>query len=177
MEQTKLSGWTRAAYILIGILYAITGLYLFLYPSINVYSLGWVLGISLIVYGIFKVFAYFTYGSYKQIFRYELIVGILMIIFGIILVMNIGSGMNFLGILTGIALLVDAALRVYFSFEAKKEGISGWWTILVMAVITGICACLFLFNPSMSGVYLTMLIGAIFLSSGLSNLFFGIFAL
>lgn len=177
MENTKVSGWTRVAYIALGILYCVTGLYLFMYPAINTYTLGMVLGISLIVYGIIKIVSYFFINKYKSIFRFELVLGILMTIFGFIMINNIGSGMNFLGIMTGIALVVDAFIRGYFSFEVKGLGISGWWAILIMAILTGICGCFFLFNPSASGVLLTALVGATFLSIGFSNLFLGIFAL
>lgn len=176
MEQGRLTGWSRVALIALGILYAVTGLYLFMYPGINEYTLGLVMGIYLIVYGIVKVISYFGSGMYKPFFKYEIVIGVLMVIFGIILCTNVYGSMNFLGILTGIALLVDSVVRIYFSIEFKKAGVSGWWAILLMAIITAVCACFFLFYPSQSGLMLTVLVGAMFLSIGFENLFLGIFA-
>lgn len=176
MDTTKLSGWTRVGYIVLGILYAVTGMYLFMYPAINTYTLGLVISISLIVYGIFKIVSYFTYGEMRSFFRYNLIVGIVMTIFGLIMWMNIGAGMQFLGIMMGIMLLVDAALTIYFSLIVR-EVTKYWWLILISSILVGICGCYFLFNPADSGVLLTSFVGAYFLVQGIQQIFVGIFAL
>lgn len=172
-----LSTGSKIFYIVIGIISCIAGLWMFMYPVSTESTLGLVMGCMMIGYGIASIFSYFGTGDFKAFFRFNLIFGILLIVFGIILLTNIHATMNFLGVLVGIFLLVDAVLRLWLSFSVKSAGIGGWWLMLLFAILMGIVACFFLFNPSMSGVLLTTLVGALFLSQGAMDISVGIFAM
>lgn len=174
--QTNLTAGTKFGYILMGIISCIAGIWLFMYPALNTGTLGLVLGCMLIGYGIVAVISYFSAGAFKNVFRFSLIWGILLIVLGCIMLWNIQGTMNFLGLLLGVVLLVDAGLRIWFAIEARGLGITPWWVVVITAVLQIIVACMFLFNPGQSGELLTMYIGATFLAQGLIDLSVGIFA-
>ena len=149
---------------------------MFLYPGLNTPTLGMVLGAMFVGYGIVEIISYFSSGAFRSIFRYSLIMGIVLIVLGIVMFTNLVGTMNFLGILLGVVLLIGAGLRIWFSFEAKAIGVSSWWAILILGILQLVVACMFLFNPSQSGELLTVYVGALFLSQGLMDLSIGIFA-
>ena len=176
MNTGNLTAGTKIGYILMGIISAIAGIWLFMYPGLTTGTLGMTLGILFIGYGIVAIISYFGEGPYRKIFKFNLILGILLIIFGICMLMNIQGMMDFLGILTGILLLVDACFRIYVSMIAKGLGVTPWWLVLIMAVLQIVLALMFLFNPSASGEMFTMLVGATFLSQGIMDISIGFFA-
>jgi uncharacterized membrane protein HdeD (DUF308 family) len=177
MESVKLSTGTKVGYILLGIISCIAGIWLFMYPSLTQNTLALVLGWMLVAYGIVTIISYFAQDLYRTVFRWNLLYGILLVVLGFVLLMNMTAAMNFLGIVVGIALLVDCALRIWLSIEMKRLGISAWWLILILAVLTGIVGFMFVLNPGNSGTLLTMYIGAAFLTQGFLDLSVGIFSI
>lgn len=172
-----LSTGTKIAYIVIGIISCIAGIWLFMYPGVEEQVLGMVMGWLMIFYGIMSICSYFAADALKPIFRFNIWIGILLIVFGIILLTNIHGTMNFLGILVGIFLLCDAALSCWLAFELKKTGGASWGWILFCAILNAIVAFFFLLNPGSSGYLLTILIGAMFLSQGIVDISVGMFAM
>ena len=59
---TNLTGGTRIAYILMGIISCIAGVWMFMYPGLNTPTLGWVLGCMFVAYGIVEIISYFSSG-------------------------------------------------------------------------------------------------------------------
>ncbi len=173
---SNLTAGTRIGYILMGIISCVAGVWMFLYHGLNTPTLGMVLCAMFVGYGIVEIISYFSSGAFRSIFRYSLIMGIVLIVLGIVMFTNLVGTMNFLGILLGVVLLIGAGLRIWFSFEAKAIGVSSWWAILIMGILQLVVACMFLFNPSQSGELLTVYVGALFLSQGLMDLSIGIFA-
>lgn len=176
MNTTNMSAGSKILLILLGIVSCIAGIWLFMYPGLNEGTLGMTLGIMFIAYGVVSIVTYMGEGPYKSLFKGYLILGIIMIVFGCIMLWNIHWTMNFLGILMGIILLVGACFRIWFSTIAKGVGATAWWLILIVAILQVILALMFLFNPGASGVLLTMLVGAMFLSQGAMDISIGIFA-
>lgn len=174
---TGLGTGTKILYIVLGIISCIAGVWLFMYPGLTEGTLGLVMGCMMIGYGVAAILSYFAEGDFKQFFRFNLILGIVLIVVGIVLLMNIHGMMNFLGMLVGAFLVIDAALRIWLSFSVKSAGISSWWLMLVLGILMAIVGCYFLFNPGMSGYLLTVLIGAMFISQGAMDISVGLFAM
>lgn len=117
-----LSTGTKIAYIVIGIISCIAGIWLFMYPGVEEQVLGMVMGWLMIFYGIMAICSYFAADALKPILKFNIWIGILLIVFGIVLLSNIHATMNFLGILVGIFLIFDAALSFWLAFELKNTG-------------------------------------------------------
>lgn len=172
-----LSTGTKIAYIVIGIISCIAGIWLFMYPGVEEQVLGMVMGWLMIFYGIMAICSYFAADALKPVLKFNIWIGILLIVFGIVLLSNIHATMNFLGILVGIFLIFDAALSFWLAFELKNTGMKGWGWILFFAICTAVLALFFFFNPGESGYLLTILIGAMFISEGAVDVSIGLFAM
>lgn len=168
------SGWARVLYILLAILYIIAGIYFFTNPVLGEYVLGNFIAAMMLVYGIMMVIAYFTATSFKSI--WTLILGILMIVLGIVIFSNVFNSMNVLGVIIGIGFVCAGAFRIYQSFQFKDFGLSTWWLMLILGILTLIVGGILIFNPSTSGGYFAILVGSSFLVNGISDLITGLFA-
>lgn len=168
-------GWVKALYILLAILYIITGIIFYVNPITSEYILGTFIGSLMLVYGVFIVITYFTSVSFKSV--WALILGILMIVLGFLIWTDVFKTMNIVGVMVGIGFMLAGAFRCYQSFQFKDLGLSTWWLMLVLGILTLIVGCILVFNPSVSGGYFTILVGSSFLVNGISDLITGIFAL
>ncbi len=167
-------GWARVLYVLLAVLYIITGIYFFTSPVLAEYVLGNFIGAMMLVYGIMMIIAYFTATSFKSI--WTLVLGILMVVLGIVIFSNVFDTMNVLGVIVGVGFIAVGAFRTYMSFQLKDAGLSTWWLILVLGILTLIVGCILVFNPSASGGYFTILVGSSFLVNGISDLCTALFA-
>ena len=73
-------------------------------------------------------------------------------------------------IIFGIYVLADALLKVQIAIDAKAFGISKWWLILAVAILTGVAGFLLVLRPSESAQILMVLLGLSLISEGLLNL-------
>ncbi|MEY8381156.1 HdeD family acid-resistance protein [Ileibacterium valens] len=161
-------GWAKVLYILLAILYIITGIYFFTSPVLAEYVLGNFIGAMMLVYGVIMIIAYFMSSTFKSI--WTLILGILMVVLGIVIFANVFDTMNVLGVIMGIGFICAGAFRIYQGFQVKDMGLSQWWMLLILGILTLIVGCILTFNPSVSGGYFTIWVGSSFLVNGISDL-------
>ncbi|WP_448782707.1 DUF308 domain-containing protein [Blautia sp.] len=125
-------------YILISIVFYITGLLCILNPEI-IRSYSRILaGIILIAYGIIKIIGYFSKDLYCLAFQYDFACGLFLIVLGII-TLCIGSRFRELSLLTalGILILIDSLLSIQTALDSKRFGLSSWKYILILSILAG----------------------------------------
>ena len=125
-------------YILISIIFYITGLLCILNPEI-IRSYSRILaGIILIAYGIIKIIGYFSKDLYCLAFQYDFACGLFLIVLGII-TLCIGSRFRELLLLTalGILILIDSLLSIQTALDSKRFGLSSWKYILILSILAG----------------------------------------
>ena len=151
------------AFCLIGILFMTK-------PQASAILIGRALGIAMIVFGIIKLIGYFSKDLFRLAFQYDLEIGILLLLLGVIAVTETIDVMNFIFIAVGVAILVDALFKARIAFDSKAFGISTWWTILTLAIATGLIGLALMFRPWESASLLTVLLGVALFAEGVLNL-------
>lgn len=134
LKQIKIA---RAGYILISVLFYISGIGCLIVPDISPKAAAIAAGIILIAYGIIKVTGYLSYDLYCLAFQYDLACGLFLIVLGIV-VLAIGS--KFSGHLLsglGFLILMDSLLCIQTSMDAKKFGLATWFVILALSILSG----------------------------------------
>lgn len=66
--------------------------------------------------------------------------------------------------------LADALFKIQMSIDAKKFGLSLWWRILLMAILTGVLGVLLLIRPFEAAEVMMILVGVSVLFEGILNL-------
>ncbi len=134
MKQIKIA---RAGYILISVLFYISGIGCLIVPDISPKAAAMAAGIILIVYGIIKITGYLSHDLYCLAFQYDFACGLFLIVLGIV-VLAIGSKFNG-SLLSGLGFLIlmDSLLGIQTSMDAKKFGLAKWFVILASSILSG----------------------------------------
>lgn len=94
-----------------------------------------------------------------------LAVGILMVIFGFMIVVFPVAGTLTIDFLIGILVLIAGLSQIVLAFKAKKW--TGFLVTLILGIIYGIAGLFLLFNPLAGVVTLTLVLGIFLLIDGL----------
>ena len=150
----------KIGYIAVSALLCALGILLICRPSLSANLIGTVCGILMLIFGVVKFVGYFSKDLYRLAFQYDLVSGILLMVFGIIILLRPSSLMNFVTIVLGLYILADGS---------KKFGLSRWWAILVPALICVVFGAMLIFFPAGTRA-VTVIMGIDLLAEGLLNI-------
>ena len=111
------------------------GAVLLIAPGIALDVVCIIFGIYMIIYGAVKIMGYFAKDAYQLAFQFDLALGIVIAIVGIVFVCRTARVVQLLSTCIGIVMLVDATFKIQTSIDSKRFGISRWWLMLILAVI------------------------------------------
>lgn len=137
MAGLKQIKFARTGYILMSILFYLSGIICVVMPDINGRPAAIAGGVILIAYGIIKIIGYLSKDLYCLAFQYDFACGLFLIVIGIVVLM---IGQNFKGHLLsglGILVLLDSLFCIQTSMDAKRFGLSSWPVILASSVLSG----------------------------------------
>lgn len=125
-------------YILISIVFYISGFLCIIHPDLMQLHSRTLAGVILITYGIVKMIGYFSKDLYCLAFQYDFACGVFLIVLGIV-VLCIGNSFRDSSLLAalGILILLDSLLCIQTSLDSKKFGLSSWNYILILSMVTG----------------------------------------
>ena len=160
----------KIGYIVLSVVFCIVGVLLVAWSDIGTQVLSLALGIAMIVFGGIKIVGYFSKDLFRLAFQFDLELGIISAVLGIIVLLNPFGTITFIFIAMGIAILADALFKIRIAIDAKRFGVGAWWMILSLAFLTAIAGVLLVFRPWESANILTVLLGISLLSEGILNL-------
>lgn len=134
MKQIKIA---RTGYILISILFYISGIICMITPDLNPKAAAFAGGMVLIAYGIIKMTGYLSKDLYCLAFQYDFACGLFLIVlgFGVLVFGSKFHGYLLSGL--GLLILLDSLLCIQTSIDAKKFGLSSWPVILALSILAG----------------------------------------
>lgn len=138
-------------YILISIVFYVTGFLCILSPEVIQSSYRILAGIILISYGIIKITGYFSKDLYCLAFQFDFASGILLIVLGII-ILCIGSRFEGSSLLTalGVLVLIDSLLCIQTALDSKRFGLSSWKYILILSITAGTFAVIVILRSTIT---------------------------
>lgn len=134
MKQIK---FARTGYILISILFYLSGVLCLMIPDMSGKTIAMAGGIILIAYGIIKITGYLSKDLYCLAFQYDLACGIFLLVLGIVV---LAVNQKFKGYLlpgVGVLILLDSLLCIQTSMDAKRFGLSSWPVMLALSILSG----------------------------------------
>ena len=167
MRQLKL---VKNAYSFLAISLVILGLVLLFCPKTTVGLICKSFGIILLIYGIIKIFSYFTKDLFQLAFQFDLGLGIVSMVVGSIMLFRTEHLVEVVSTFVGILILIDAALKIQTAVEAKRFGIQKWWIILSIALVVTIAGIVLIVMPWKATEFVTRLIGLNLCLDGFLNL-------
>lgn len=165
--------WLQRAkrlYLVLSILLIALGLFLICRPAATLLTICYLLGILCLLFGGFKLIGYFSKGSYRTAFRFDLPLGILSLILGILLCWHPGNVVALLQFFIGSFILVDGVLKFQTALDARRCGLSRWWGILTAALLSAAAGLLLILNPFGGAKAMVVLLGVTLVVDGFQNL-------
>lgn len=126
-----------------------------------------ILGVSIILHGLFYFIRYIYDGLGTKVFSFELIVGVMAVILGVFTIFSPFEAIKSIGIFFCIWLCVRAVNIIYYGilFMKNKQDFSP--LTLFIAVLMIVMGILVAFNPFKAFMLVTRLIGVFMICSGL----------
>lgn len=160
----------KIGYVIMSVVFCVVGILFMVWSDVSTVALGYALGGAMIVFGIIKMVGYFSKDLFRLAFQYDLELGIVLTVLGIIVLAKPFDVMNFIFIAMGIAILTDSLFKARIAYDAKRFGITVWWMILTLAIVSGVIGVMLIIRPWESARMLTVLLGISLLSDGVLNL-------
>ena len=157
-------------YSILTICLILVGAVLLIAPGIALYVVCIIFWIYMIIYGAVKIMGYFAKDAYQLAFQFDLALGIVIAIVGIVFVCRTARVVQLLSTCIGIVMLVDATFKIQTSIDSKRFGISRWWLMLILAVIVAAIGILLILMPGETTRLMVRLIGLNLCMDGILNL-------
>ncbi len=170
MRSTKAIRIAKVSYIILSSLFIALGIGLIALRDLSVSLIGITAGVMLIAFGIVKLIGYFSKDLYRLAFQFDLSLGLMLAVLGIIILRNPNQAIAFLCLMLGIATMADGMFKLQSALEARKFGLKSWPLILVLAVGAGVVGILLALHPMQSARLLTVLLGIGMILEGVLNL-------
>ena len=170
MRSTKAIRIAKVSYIILSSLFIALGIGLIALRDLSVSLIGVTAGVMLIAFGIVKLIGYFSKDLYRLAFQFDLSLGLMLAVLGIIILRNPNQAIAFLCLMLGIATMADGMFKLQSALEARKFGLKSWPLILVLAVGAGVVGILLALHPMQSARLLTVLLGIGMILEGVLNL-------
>lgn len=128
----KSVGWMA---ILESLIIGVLGIVLLWHPTGILKAIFYVVGIFLMIKGVYKILNYFaTHGQY-DFYNNDLLYGIIALVFGILAVVLWEELGGVIGLVVGAWMIYGALVRINTAIKMRTAGIKEWFYVLVLALV------------------------------------------
>lgn len=159
--------------VLMSLAYVVAGVLLILYPDVSATAISYIIGCTLIAYGVICIIAYFMMDVRDTLYNNEFVVGMMTIVFGAAVIIKKELIMDLIPFILGLIIVTSGLIKLHRAIVASriKYNASMAYAILgVISVILGIVVMFFLSGQTTQKI-LFIVIGCGLVYSGLSDLF------
>lgn len=125
----------KASSYAVSIVYIIVGLIMLLNPDFISHAVNYVIGILVIIYGVFYTVSIYQKKDTGMYSKFDLLAGIICISFGLFLILNPDMLVSLIPFCTGVVLFMDAISFIINSFALKKLESKTWYINLIIGII------------------------------------------
>jgi len=157
-----------------GIISIGVGLWVMIFPreSITVTALVFVL--TFLITGLFETIFAIANRNAMTNWGWELALGILNLIIGVLLLLNPAISVLTLAFYVGFVILFHSLAAIIIAFDLKRYLILQWGNLLAMGIIGFILAVLLLVNPSLTTMVVIIFLGLALIIGGIMSIYFSL---
>lgn len=151
--------------------YMLLGILLCIWPGISLQVIAFVFAFLILAYGVTRVVGFFWKADMGLPYRYDLCIGVLDILLGVLMLRYPAALVTLLPVAAGVFILIDGLTRVQISLELRSWGYSRWWVHFLLSLLTAMLGGMLLFNPFEGAAVLVIYLGASLLCTGAGGVF------
>ena len=157
--------------ILSGILYILLGIVALVIPETMQKTLGYLIGIVLIVAGLVSMVCYLLRDARENYYHNEFVFGLVGIVLGAAVLYKVEVIISLIPFILGVLVLISGCSKLQDAIDLKRLGYGSWIGMLVVAVINIILGIVLICNPFKAAVLLFRVLGIGLILSGASDCF------
>lgn len=157
--------------ILTGVLYILLGIVALVVPETMQKTLGYVIGIVLIVAGLISIICYLLRDAKENYYHNEFVFGLVGMVLGAAVLYKVEVIISLIPFILGILVLFSGCSKLQDAIDLKRLGYSSWIGMLVVAVINIILGIVLICNPFQAAIVLFRVLGVGLIISGVSDCF------
>ncbi len=158
------TGWQ--AMVFVGVVTVILGLIVALHPSGSLNVIAVLLGVLLVISGIFDLVRVFDRSEPHRVWLG--IAGLLLAVIGVVLIRHLNLTVALVGLVIGITWIVQGLAALVTAFPAGRGERRGWW--IFFGLISLIAGIVVVAVPTTSVTVLAVLVGIWFIVTGLMEI-------
>ena len=167
--------FARILWFIAGLLLIFTGVYFIFYPDATLLSLSVLIGVSMLIYGVFDLIIYARMHRLLAAPAWMLVDGLLDILVGLLFICNDWLALSVLPFLFSMWVMVSGISKTVQSLDLRMLGIRGWGWLLALGVILIVLGFLSLFKPMAIVAVISVVIALSLIAEGVFALFRSIF--
>ena len=158
----------RWSFVVTALAFILLGLVLIIWPDASMNVLCYLVGTALVLYGGFNVLSFVF--SPERAFTFELVIGVITAAIGIFALFSPSSIRDILSVILGLIVVIDSLIGIKRAFTLRELALQSWCVLLLLSVIAAFLGVLFMIQKEIFGRALLMIVGAVLLYQGLSDL-------
>lgn len=160
----------KLSFLLAAVLYIILGLILLIWPGVSATVFCYAFGGILLIYGVVTIVSFFLRDSRQGSFVFELFLGIVAAALGLLFLLRPVIVASVLPVILGLFIVVDGLVNLKRALELRRMLYVRWTMPLVLSAVSAVLGLVIVFQPFLAAEALVMLIGAVLIYEGLSDL-------
>ena len=170
MEKKSLKTYKTWA-IVLAVVTMVLGLVMVFWPGISAVAICYLMGAVCIAAGIYEIIRYFDLGLIGVLFRYDLFLGIMSVLAGVLLLLHPNGALVILPVILGFYIILASVFSIQISTEARHFGFSGWWGALLLGIAGAVLGVLMIFDPFKGAKALMVFTGISLLVTGIESIY------
>ena len=164
MDKTRIRPYISA------IMYVVLGIVMTFYPRATMNMVCYIFAVLLMLVGLVFLVTYFIRNEVISAFRYDLVIGIILMISGILIITRVDRVIALIPMLLGLFVVTNGIIKLQRAIDMKRLGIPGSTYVMIFAIISMVAGVFLLFEPAFIANIMIMVIGICFLFSGITDL-------
>ena len=157
--------------ILTGVLYILLGIVALVIPETMQKTLGYLIGIVLIVAGLISIICYLLRDARENYYHNEFVFGLVGMVVGAAVLYKVEVIISLIPFILGILVLFSGCSKLQDAIDLKRLSYGSWAGMLVVAVINIILGIILICNPFKAAIVLFRVLGVGLILSGASDCF------
>lgn len=155
--------------LLTGVMYIMLGIVALVIPETMVKTLGYLIGIVLILAGAVSMICYLLRDAHQNYYHNDFVSGLIGIVLGCAVLYKVEFIISLVPFLLGVLVLISGCAKLQDVIDMKRMNYGNWIVMLVLAGINVALGILLICNPFKAATLLFRLIGAGLIFSGITD--------
>ena len=152
-------------------LYILLGIVALVIPETMQKTLGYLIGIVLIVAGLISIICYLLRDARENYYHNEFVFGILGIVLGAVVLYKVEIVISLIPFILGVLVLCSGCSKLQDAIDLKRLGYGSWLGLLIVAAINIILGVVLIYNPFKAAILLFRVLGVVLILSGAGDCF------